>query len=232
MKFIVIEGLDGSGKSTQLNLLKNYFSKSGISFKYLHFPRTNKRYFGELIAMFLRGDFGNLNQVNPYLVAMLYAGDRHDTKESIQNWLKDHYVIVDRYVYSNLAFQCAKIDKHKKRLELRNWILDLEFDYFKIPKPDISLFLDVPFDFTRKKLTQTRAGDDRDYLQGKTDIHEDSISFQEMVRAEYLELLNDQDKFFAINCISEKGTMLPENEIFNNILVKLNEHKIVSINNI
>jgi dTMP kinase len=78
MKLFVIEGVDGAGKSTQIKMLKDFFSAKGQSCEYLHFPRTNAPYFGELIGRFLRGEFGSLNEVDPYLVAMLYAGDRKD----------------------------------------------------------------------------------------------------------------------------------------------------------
>ena len=119
-KFVAIEGLDGCGKSTQTNLLTQYFDSRGIKCKYLHFPRIDSPIYGELIARFLRGEFGDVRSVNPYLVALLYAGDRENAKPLIQDWLSRGYlVLVDRYVYSNVAFQCAKIDKLKEKEELR-----------------------------------------------------------------------------------------------------------------
>ena len=108
-----------------------------------------------------------INGVDPYLVALLYAGDRQDAASQIQRWMDDgNFVILDRYVYSNIAFQCAKISDDTKRRELKDWIMHLEFDYNHIPRPDLSLFLDVPFDFTRDNLSATREGVDRDYLLG------------------------------------------------------------------
>jgi dTMP kinase len=108
MKLLVIEGVDGAGKSTQIKMLQNFFTNMGFSNEYLHFPRTDAPYFGELIARFLRGEFGSLNEVDPYLVAMLYAGDRKDASEMISRWLDEgKIVLLDRYTYSNIAYQCA-----------------------------------------------------------------------------------------------------------------------------
>ena len=114
MKLFVIEGVDGAGKSTQIKMLRDFFSGKGYSCEYLHFPRTEAPYFGELIARFLRGEFGSLNEVDPYLVAMLYAGDRKDASDIIKNWLKEgKIVLLDRYTYSNIAYQCAKLNDDK-----------------------------------------------------------------------------------------------------------------------
>ncbi|MCK4746178.1 MAG: thymidylate kinase, partial [Bacteroidales bacterium] len=181
-RFIVIEGLDGSGKSTQINLLLKYLEDRATPFEYLHFPRTDDGYYGDLVARFLRGDLGPLESVHPYLVALIYAGNRYDSRKLISKWLEDGItVIADRYVVSNIAFQCAKLDTDKQRNELRDWILDFEYSYHAIPRPDLNIFLDVPFQFTTRKLTGERNGDDRDYLNGKADIHEQDLDFQKKV---------------------------------------------------
>lgn len=228
MAFIVIEGLDGAGKSTQLNMLRNYLNDKNIAFEYLHFPRVDEGVFGNLVSMFLRGDLGANNQVNPYLVALIYAGDRNDAKAMITQWLNSNkLVIIDRYIYSNIAFQGAKIDNIDKKNELRKWILDLEYNYYKIPQPNLSLFLDVPFVFTTKSLTQQRNGDDRKYLQGKQDIHEADLNFQEQVRQEYLSLVNTEPNFKLIKCYNEQEEMLKPEIIFDKIKNTLLEYKII-----
>ena len=219
MKFIVIEGLDGSGKSTQLKLLQNYLAEKNIKYKYLHFPRTDSPIFGELVSMFLRGDLGDLNNVNPYLVALIYAGDRDNAKEMISQWIKDDYlVIIDRYVYSNIAFQCAKIDDQNKRNDLMKWILGLEYNYYKIPQPEFSVFLDVPSSFTKKRLEENRNGEDREYLKGKQDIHEESLDFQSKVKNVYLTLTDREQTFEKIKCYNSDNEILSPKEIFNKIL--------------
>ncbi len=159
MKLFVIEGVDGAGKSTQIRLLRDFFSEKGYGCEYLHFPRAEAPYFGELIARFLRGEFGTIGQVDPYLVAMLYAGDRKDASEMISGWLNEgKVVLLDRYTYSNIAYQCAKLEESAAQEKLMQWILSLEFDHFGIPRPDLNIFLDVPFAFTESKLSAARTG--------------------------------------------------------------------------
>lgn len=213
-KFIVVEGLDGSGKSTQLGLLTDYFEKNQLSFQYIHFPRLNEPIIGEMISRFLRGEFGNVEDIDPYFVALLYSADRNNAKEMIRSRLNEgQYILMDRYVYSNIAFQCAKIDDTQKKLQLRDWILRLEYEYNKIPKPDISLFLNVPFDFIRKTLKGDRAGDDRKYLKGMKDIHESNTDLQQKVEAEYQSLLKIDESFRQIECRLNENELLTPAEI-------------------
>lgn len=213
--FIVLEGLDGAGKSTQITKLKEMFSERGVECEYIHFPRFDAPVYGELIARFLRGELGALEQVNPYLVALLYAGDRAEASKSIRGWLAEGKVVIaDRYVYSNIGYQCAKISDKEARLKLNDWILNLEYEVNKIPRPDVSLFLDVPFAFTEQRLTEQREGDDRSYLNGATDIHEKSLSLQQRVREVYLESAERDSELLVVNCSNEEGAMASPDEIF------------------
>jgi len=228
MKLFVIEGIDGAGKSTQIRLLREYFSRRGYSCEYLHFPRTEEPFFGELIARFLRGEFGSIKEVDPWLVAMLYAGDRKDAAGVIANWMKNgNMVLLDRYTFSNIAYQCAKLSDPGQQDELMNWILDLEFRHFGIPLPDLNIFLDVPFSFTQKKLLSSRSGDDRSYLNGTRDIHEESLSFQVKVREMYLRVAESNDRLCIVNCSDDKGEMLPEEKIFELIIILLAERQLL-----
>jgi dTMP kinase len=228
MKLFVVEGVDGSGKSTQIKLLNEYFTKQGYSCEYLHFPRTDAPFFGELVARFLRGEFGSLAQVDPWLVAMLYAGDRKDASDLISGWLKEgKIVLLDRYTYSNIAYQCAKLKEPDKQEALMKWILDLEFSHFAIPSPDLNIFLDVPFSFTEKKLTLSRTGDDRNYLNGSDDIHEASLLFQRKVREIYLKVAESDNHLAVVNCSDEKGEMLPPHRIFDLIIQIITGRKFI-----
>ncbi len=216
--FIVLEGLDGAGKSTQIKLLRELFASRGIESEYVHFPRFDSPVFGELIARFLRGELGSVESVDPYIVALLFAGDRADMAPQIRAWQAEgKVVIVDRYVYSNIGYQCAKLATEEQRAKLKQWILDTEYGYYNIPRPDLSLFLDVPFAFTAKSLTEQRSGDDRAYLNGEKDIHESSLDLQQMVRNVYLEAAKSDEALQVIDCSNADGGMDTPEGIFSRI---------------
>jgi dTMP kinase len=197
MRFVVIEGLDGSGKSTQLALLKERLNAGSVPYKYLHFPRLEEGVYGRLVARYLRGELGDMEHVDPYLVALIFAGDRVDAASLIRKWMEEGFlVIVDRYVYSNIAFQCAKLDDRVERDRLRDWILEFEFGH-----------LNVPFEFTRRQLQHMRQGADREYLRGERDIHEEDLGFQEQVRQEYLSLHKFVNDLVLIDCTDRAGGM-------------------------
>ena len=217
--FIVLEGLDGAGKSTQFKLLRDMFNAKGVECEYLHFPRFDAPVYGDLIASFLRGDLGSVESVNPYMVAMLYAGDRADASKMIRSWLSEgKVVVVDRYVYSNIGYQCAKIQDAEARQRLKEWILDLEYNHFDIPRPEVSLFLDVPFAFTAERLASVREGEDRSYLNGGKDIHESSLSLQESVRRVYLDAASSDNTLKIVDCAAQDGSMATPEQIFARIL--------------
>ncbi|MBN1599664.1 MAG: dTMP kinase [Bacteroidales bacterium] len=226
MQFIVIEGLDGSGKSTQIRYVKEYLEKRDLKTKFIHFPRTDSPIWGELISRFLRGELGDINNVDPYIVAMLYAGDRKDAAALLEDWMEQNYmVIADRYLYSNIAFQCAKIEDQTERDKLAKWIKHLEYTYNKIPVPDLNIFLNVPFEFTRSNLINARNGNDRDYLNGADDIHESDLVLQQKVREIYIWQVRGNEDFEMIDCSDNNGNMLTS-EIISKLLIGKIEQKI------
>ena len=220
--FIVLEGLDGAGKSTQIRMLRQLFADRGVESEYVHFPRFDSPIYGELIARFLRGEFGGVGEVDPYLVALLFAGDRADAAPRIREWLaQGKAVILDRYVYSNVGFQCAKLPAGEERDRLADWIVNLEFGHNALPRPDLSLFLDVPFAFTERKLSEVREGDDRDYLQGGQDIHEASLQLQQDVRSVYLASAAKDPSLRVVDCSDASGAMESPEGIFAKIRAEL-----------
>ena len=212
---IVLEGLDGAGKSTQVKKLRTYLESLFGSLEYIHFPRYDSPVYGDLISRFLRGDFGSNEQVHPQLVALLFAEDRHGASPEMKATLQTGgHVLLDRYVYSNIAYQCAKISDPDEAENLREWIFNTEYGNFDLPLPDLNIFLDVPIGFVESKLNRQRGGSDRDYLEGGQDIHEADIEFQKRVRAIYRRQCELDPKFIRIDCSDDYGQMLPPGEIF------------------
>lgn len=212
---VVLEGLDGAGKSTQVKKLRTYLESLFGSLEYVHFPRYDAPVYGDLISRFLRGDFGSNEMVHPQLVALLFAEDRHGAAPSMKKVLEDGgTVLLDRYVYSNIAYQCAKLSDPEEAERLRDWIFNTEYGDFELPKPDLNIFLDVPIGFVESKLKADRDGQDREYLGGAQDIHEADIEFQKRVRAIYQRQCELDPKFIRIDCSDEYGEMLPPGAIF------------------
>lgn len=216
---IVIEGLDGSGKSTQVKRLEKYLEEVSSELEYIHFPRYDSAVYGELIGKFLRGGFGSIDSVHPQLVALLYAEDRHYAAPMMRQVIeRGGTVLLDRYVYSNVAYQCAKVRNEEEREELRQWILHTEYEVFDLPKPDLNIFLDVPLGFVEQKLSGQRQGGDRTYLDGARDIHEADMSFQKSVRDMYLRQCGLDPHFVRVDCSDGTGRMLPPDDIFRKVL--------------
>jgi dTMP kinase len=230
-KFIAIEGLDGAGKSTQIKLLIDFLETEGIRTRYVHFPRASEGVFGELISKFLRGEFGDVKNVHPQLVALLFAEDRKDFSETITQWLEEGYfVLVDRYVLSNIAFQCAKTEDSSEKKYLRKWINAFEYGHNKIPKPDLSIYLDVPLEFTHKSLNGKRGGSERAYLNGMDDIHEKDMQLQVAVKAEYDALIESETDLTRIVCYNAANAMKPVQEIHAEIVAAITVIKMALIN--
>lgn len=221
---VVLEGLDGAGKSTQVKKLRTYLESQLGSLEYIHFPRYDAPVYGDLISRFLRGDFGSNESVHPQLVALLFAEDRHGAAPEMKEILNSGgNMLLDRYVYSNIAYQCAKLKDAEEAERLREWIFNTEYINFDLPKPDLNIFLDVPISFVESKLTSNRGGEDRDYLEGGQDIHEADIEFQKRVRAMYQRQCELDPSFIRIDCSDEYGNMLPPNAIFEKIQAVVNK---------
>ena len=222
---VVLEGLDGAGKSTQVKLLRNYLTDKYGELEYIHFPRYDAPVYGDLISRFLRGDFGANEAVHPQLVALLFAEDRHGAAPQIRKALSDGAtVLLDRYVYSNIAYQCAKLPTYDEAEDLREWINNTEYGQFGLPRPDLNIFLDVPIGFVEKSLTAQRAGADRGYLRGQQDIHEADIAFQQRVRDMYRRQAALDPHFIVVDCSGPDGEMLPPEVIFNKIKAVYESH--------
>ncbi len=182
---IAIEGIDGSGKGTQAAKLNAHLNAIGHKSSLLSFPRYRQTCFGQKIGDFLNGSFGSLDAVHPLLVSLLFAGDRFESKELVEQTLAEHDVVVcDRYVASNVAHQGAKVDG-AERTQLIEWIQHLEFSIYRLTPARLTLFLDVPVDHAQRLIA---AKSKRDYTDKSADLQEADGHYLARVRDVYLEL--------------------------------------------
>ncbi len=172
-KLIVLEGLDGSGKSTQLELLEKAFNSEGKEFKTVSFPEYTLPSC-QPVKMYLGGEFGDKpDDVNAYAASILYTVDRFASFK--KNWgefyEKDGLVLAGRYATSNAIHQTSKLDE-KNWQEYLNWLCDLEYSKVGLPKPDLVIYLNVPIEVSQGLLSDRYKGD-----ESKKDIHEKDISY-------------------------------------------------------
>lgn len=225
-RLIVIDGGDGSGKTTQAKLLIKHLKSNKYLTKYLDFPRYYTSFHGQMVAKFLRGEFGSLNKVSPYLASLAYALDRASVKEEMDEYLlKGGYIVANRYATSNMAHQGAKLDSEKERRDFLNWIFELEYKIHKIPKEDVVVYLHVPYQMALK-LTSNKGV--RKYLKGKkNDIQENDTGYRKKTEEMYLHLAQKHKHWIKINCVKE-DKILSRKMIHQKIIEGLRKKKIIN----
>jgi dTMP kinase len=213
-KLIAIEGIDGSGKRTQLELLEKALSARGQRVYSTNFPQYDS-WFGKMVGQFLDGKLGALEAVDPHFTALLYAGDRFEAKPRLEGALQDgKIVLVDRYIGSNLAHQTARAPANK-RDEFTAWIEHLEYAIYGLPHEDLVLYLRVPPAAAQQLVTQKSA---RSYTAAKQDLLEASLRHLEEA-AERYDLLARRANWKAIECFdTARKVMRSPNEIAKDVL--------------
>ncbi|PIR38784.1 MAG: dTMP kinase [Candidatus Zambryskibacteria bacterium CG10_big_fil_rev_8_21_14_0_10_42_12] len=212
-KLIVLDGTDGSGKATQVALLKKRLQKNGVKVKTIDFPQYKNNFFGKLIGECLAGKRGDFIKVDSRIASTLYAADRWETSRKIYSWLEQGYVVIaDRYVSSNQIHQGGKIRNNKERREFLKWLDDLEFKVFKIPRPDLLLYLHLPVKLSFELLQKKSLTKKKHYLEGKKDLAESDVKHLEDSRKSALKLVKESNQWAQIEC-SEKGHILSREEI-------------------
>lgn len=208
-KLIVIEGGDGSGKTVQSKRLVEYFKKKGRPVNYIEFPRYEKSFYGNVVARFLSGEFGKLDEVSPYLAAIVYALDRLDARQTLVSWIeKGNIVVANRYVPSNMAHQTAKLVPAEQEKFIA-WIEEMEYAVNKLPKPDLVIYLHVPWNIG-KELTLKQ--DIKNKYIGKEDIAEKNSDHRIRTEAVYRMLAKKNKGWVRVNCV-ENGSLLSEEVI-------------------
>ncbi|QDT38508.1 dTMP kinase [Stratiformator vulcanicus] len=209
-KLIAIEGIDGAGKGTQAKLLVERLREVGHTAELIGFPRYQETLFGQAVAKFLNGGFGPLDQVDPFLAASLYAGDRFESLPVVKAATEvNDYIIFDRYYGSNLAHQGARVPEDE-RAEFIERVKQLEFEVYGIPKPDLTILLDLPADLARKQVEKKAK---RDYTELTVDLQEENLEYQIKVRECYRELAEIEDSWVAIACNDTLSEVRPIHEI-------------------
>lgn len=200
-KLIVIDGTDGSGKTTQANLLIKHLKKDGKKVKFIHFPRYEDNFFGKFIAHCLSEQYYNWVNIHPKIASVVYAADRWESKAKLEKWLKDGYIIImDRYISSNQIHQGGKIANIKKREAFMEWLAEMEYGTFKIPKPDITIYLSLPIKTVLKLIKDRDYKGARAYLGSKKDVHEKDKKFLENSIKSALWLAKTQKGWVKIAC--------------------------------
>lgn len=216
---ISFEGIDGCGKTTQAQLLHERLLRLGLASKFVHYPDYDGEVGQHLIAPFLRGEFGTVESVNPWLVGVIFSVDRITSASVLKDALaKGGYVVTDRYVLSNVAFQGAKVADPKERESLQTWIRSFESSQ-GVPSPDRTFLLDLP---ARSAHQRANTSDGRAYLAGATDIHEQDPDLQLRVSDEYRKLAAaDGRTIRTISCVDSRSRRKAPYEVFDEVWASL-----------
>lgn len=221
-KLIVFEGIDGSGKATQTKLLCKYIQQKKLKYAQIAFPQYKKSFFGKLVGRYLKGEFGGVNEVSAYLAAVLYAGDRFEAKDFIlKNLNENKIVIADRYAASNIAHQGAKL-LPKERDDFFRWLSRLEYEIYKIPKEDATVFLNID----NKKAFLLRRK--RELLKNtEADIHEKATGYLLEVEKLYKRLASQGKNWIKIDCLNKSKKIKTPLQIHKEIIKALKKRKIL-----
>lgn len=199
-KLIVLEGIDGSGKRTQIEMLSRALDAHGISHARVSFPRYD-RFFGKLVAQFLNGEFGPLADVDPRFSALLYAGDRLESKPEMEAALAaEEILLADRYIGSNLAHQGARVHE-QKRAAFVKWLKRLEYDVYGLPREDLVIYLRVPVGEAHRLVGKKSA---RQYTKRKRDLQESDLAHLKQASALYDQLAR-QPNWICIDCVEKSA---------------------------
>lgn len=194
---VAIEGIDGCGKTTLVGRVARALEQRGQVVTRLSFPDYDEPVAGHLIARFLRGELAESRLTPPWMLALLFALNRATKRREIQAALAaGHAVLCDRYVYSNAAFQGAKLAETESLDEFLVWLETVEFDIHRAPPPRISIWIDLPF----SNLPPSGTGrEDRSYLRGARDVHEADDDLQARVAGVYAMLAASRDDFTRLD---------------------------------
>ena len=198
---IVIDGGDNVGKATQADLLSRRLEEAGHRVATIDFPQYHQNTFGRLIDECLQGKHGDFMALDPRIAATLYAADRYESKAQLESWrVEGKIVVLDRYVSANMLHQGAKIEDPDEREQFLSWLEHVEYEIFGMPRPDLTIYLDVPPDESEKLL---------EYLVGTgvkvVDVAEQDRMHQAKVAACAQYLSSARDRWVTVQCLGQEG---------------------------
>ncbi len=218
-KFIAIEGIDGAGKRTQIDLLSHALMMKKIQHTVVRFPNYES-FMGKMVARFLNGEFGALEQVDAHFSALLYAGDRLEAKPKLEEVLHSgRGIIADRYVGSNFAHQGARVAP-EKREEFIAWLRHLEYEIYGLPEEGMTVYLRVPAEEAQKLVEKKGA---RDYTKLKHDLLEADLHHLKEAVCVYDELAADEDYgWITVDCFdATAGKLYAPAEIHRRVMEEI-----------
>lgn len=216
--FIVIDGIDGSGKATQVELIKNHLESLWKKIKILDYPRYGEKS-AFMVEKYLNGEYGKI--LSPKLASIFYAIDRYDSmmNKKYVDFENYDYIISNRYVSASMIHQTWKINDDNEAKEFLDRLYDLEYNIFWIPKPDKVIFLNVTPEVSQKLVLKK---EQREYLKDgkKMDLHEEDINHLQNAWEKAMKVVEMYDDWVKIDCV-ENGEILPIEEITQKILSEI-----------
>lgn len=210
-KLVVIDGMDGSGKTTQIGLLTKKLKKQGLKVKHIHFPHY-ENFFGGFIGHCLTEQYYNFLKVHPKIVSVLYAADRWESSEQLKKYLNQGYVVLlDRYVSANQIHQGGKIKSAVKRASFIKWLDEMEYKVFKIPRPDLTIYLYLPLNFIEVLMKERNKTSVRAYVGNKKDVHEVDLNFKKNSIKSALWLAGREKGWVKVDCVKKNVLDTREN---------------------
>jgi dTMP kinase len=206
-RFIVIDGADGAGKATQVRLLVERLKSEGKVVETIDFPQYQNNNFGQLLRECLDGKRGDFMKIDPRIASTLYAADRFESASQIKQWLSEGKVVVaDRFVSSNMLHQGAKLHDESERAEFLGWLDKIEHGVFGLPRPNLILYLDIPYEI-RKGLMEG------DTTRAHLDTYETNSEHQKAAEVSAQELVAGLNNWQAIFCVNDESKLKTREEI-------------------
>lgn len=218
--FIVLEGTDGTGKTTQHKLLVKALRRWGLRVSALDFPQYGRQS-AYYVEQYLNGVYGPADKISPYLASLFYALDRYAAKEKLIKWLAEgRVVVVNRYTLSNAAHQGGKIKSTAARQKYWRWLFNLEYGWLGLPRPDLTIILHIPAQLAQALVLKKAP---RGYLKlgKKRDAHEINLSHLKSAEARYLTLAR-LVKAQVVECV-QQGRLLTPAEVHSKLINKISK---------